>query len=279
MAEELRRALDQDEMALFYQPQVEVRSGTIVGIEALLRWNHPKRGLLSAEAFIATAEKAGLTMALGAWVLDRACGQMRAWRDAGIAPAVMAINLSLSQLKNARDLIRSVTEATAKWRIAPSDLEFDVTEAILAQTTLMQNDVLAQLRELGSQIAIDDFGTQYSSFEYLRAYRVSHLKIARSYIQDAPRNAECAATVRAIMNIARELEIGVIAEGVETAEQRQLLASVGLPTHAQGYYFSAAVNATDAEALLRQGALTAPVAGVECVDAETLLASMERETG
>jgi diguanylate cyclase (GGDEF)-like protein/PAS domain S-box-containing protein len=279
MAEELRRALERDEMALFYQPQVDVRSGAIVGIEALLRWNHPKRGLLSAEAFIATAEKAGLTMALGGWVLDHACGQMRIWRDAGIAPTVMAINLSLSQLKNARDLIRTVTDATAKWRIPPADLEFDVTEAILAQTTFMQNDVLAQLRALGARIAIDDFGTQYSSFEYLRTYRVSHLKIARSYIQDAPRDAESAATVRAIMNIARELDIGVIAEGVETAEQCRMLASAGLPMHAQGYYFSAAVSATDAEVLLRRGALTAPVEGVECVDAETLLATMDREAG
>lgn len=279
MAEELRRALDRGEMTLHYQPQVDVLSGAIVGIEALLRWNHPKRGLLSADAFIPTAEKAGLTMALGGWVVDRACAQMRAWKDAGIAPAVMAINLSLSQLRNARDLVRTVTEATTKSRIPVSDLEFDVTEAILAQTTFMQNDVLAQLRELGARIAIDDFGTQYSSFEYLRAYRVTHLKIARSYIQDAPKDPESAATVRAIMNIARELEIGVIGEGVETAEQRRMLASAGLPAHAQGYYFSAAVSASDAEALLRQGALTAPFEEIECVDAETLLNSVERDAG
>jgi diguanylate cyclase (GGDEF)-like protein/PAS domain S-box-containing protein len=279
MAEELRRALDRNEMTLFYQPQVDVMSGAIVGMEALLRWNHPKRGFLTADAFIATAEKAGLTMALGGWVLDRACAQMRAWRDASIAPSVMAINLSLSQLKNARDLIRTVVDATARWRISPCDLEFDVTEAILAQTTFMQNDVLAQLRELGARIAIDDFGTEYSSFEYLRAYRVSHLKIARSYIQAAPTDPESAATVRAIMNIARELDIGVIAEGVETAEQRRMLASAGLPTHAQGYYFSAAVSAARADALLRQGALTAPVGEREPPDAGTLPANAEREAG
>jgi diguanylate cyclase (GGDEF)-like protein/PAS domain S-box-containing protein len=253
VAEELRKALERDELVLFYQPQAEVISGKIVGMEALIRWKHPQRGLLAAAAFIPLAEKAGLTLALGCWVLEQACRQMRLWRDAGIAPPVMAINLSLSQVKSARELLRSVVDTTAKWGIEPSDLEFDVTEAILAQVTLMQNDVLTQLRLLGSQIAIDDFGTQYSSFEYLRAYRVSHLKIAQVFINNAATDPECAATVRAIMNLAGELDIGVIAEGVETEAQRAMLTSGGAATQAQGNYFSAAVDNERAAELLRQG--------------------------
>jgi EAL domain-containing protein (putative c-di-GMP-specific phosphodiesterase class I) len=178
---------------------------------------------------------------------------MRSWRDDGVAPPVMAINLSLSQIRNARELVRAVKEATAKWGIKPSDLEFDVTEALLAHVTLTQNDVLVHLRALGARIAIDDFGTEYSSLEYLRAYDVSQLKIAQSLINNAARDPEAAATVRAIMNIARELDVGVIAEGVETQEQRVMLASCDSGSQAQGHYFSAAVDPQRAGQLLREG--------------------------
>src|SRR6202041_3216934 len=207
VAEELRSAIDKGELELFYQPQVEIVSGNIVGMEALLRWNHPRRGLLRAADFIPQAEKARLTPALGHWVLDQGC------------------------------------------------LEFDVTEATLAQATLTHNDCLKQLRQLGAQIAIDDFGTEYSSFEYLRAYDVSHLKIAQSFINSADMFPERASMIRAIIRIARELNIGVIAEGVETEEQRALLASTGSTTHAQGYFFSEAVAAGRADQLLRDGAV------------------------
>jgi diguanylate cyclase (GGDEF)-like protein/PAS domain S-box-containing protein len=270
VAEELKAALERDELVLFYQPQVEVVSGRIVGMEALVRWNHPVRGLLQAAAFIPIAERVGLTAALGQWVLDHACRQMRSWRDVGLAPPVMAINLSLSQIRNARELVRSVEEATAKWGIMPSDLEFDVTEATLAQATLTQNDVLAQLRSLGARIAIDDFGTEYSSLEYLRAYDVSQLKIAQSFINNAATDPEAAAMVRAIMNIARELNIGVIAEGVETQEQRALLASCDATSQAQGHYFSAAVDPQRASELLRKG-VTNPLA--DC-DGEPLTSAL-----
>jgi diguanylate cyclase (GGDEF)-like protein/PAS domain S-box-containing protein len=268
VAEELKKGLERDELVLFYQPQVAVVSGKIVGMEALLRWNHPARGLLAAGAFIPIAEKVGLTMALGQWVLNQACRQMRQWRDAGIAPPVIAINLSVSQIKSGRELVRAVEDATRRWGIKPSDLEFDVTEAILAQATLTQNDVLAQLRGLGARIAIDDFGTEYSSFEYLRAYDVSQLKIAQSFIKNAATDPECAATVRAIMNIARELDIGVIAEGVETQEQRALLASCGSASQAQGYYFSEAVNPERAGEMLRGGTMRPMSADEEPVGAK-----------
>jgi diguanylate cyclase (GGDEF)-like protein/PAS domain S-box-containing protein len=255
VAEELKAAIDMGELELFYQPQVEIVSGNIVGMEGLLRWNHPRRGLLRAAEFIPQAEKARLTPAIGHWVLDQCCRQMRLWRDAGVAPPVIAINLSLSQLKDSRELVRDVNLTTARHGIEPGCLEFDVTEATLAQATLTHNDSLKQLRQLGAKIAIDDFGTEYSSFEYLRAYDVSHLKIAQSFINGADAIPERASMIRAIISIARELNIGVIAEGVETEEQRAQLASTGSTTHAQGYFFSEAVSAGRAAELLRDGAV------------------------
>ena len=242
LADDLRRAIDHDELELEYQPQVELSSRNIVGMEALVRWNHPTRGLLAPGVFIPIAEKTGTIVALGQWVLDQACRQMRLWRDEGLAPPVIAVNLSLFQLKSGQELFRTVTETIAKWGLAPSDLEFDVTEATLAQLTWTQNEVLPRLRELGVKIAIDDFGSEYSSFDYVRTYRVNHLKIAQSFINRSTEDPESAAIVRAIVNFARDVGIGVIAQGVETEQQRALLASTDSTTLAQGFHFSKAVD-------------------------------------
>ncbi|MEO6024540.1 MAG: EAL domain-containing protein [Burkholderiales bacterium] len=253
LADELRRAIDHNELELQYQPQVELSSRNIVGMEALVRWNHPTRGLLAPGVFIPIAEKTGTIVALGQWVLDQACRQMRLWRDEGLAPPMIATNLSLFQLKSGQELFRSITETIAKWRLAPSDLEFDVTEATLAQLTWAQNDVLPRLRELGVKIAIDDFGSEYSSFDYVRTYRVNHLKLAQSFINRSTEDPESAATIRAIVNFARDVGIGVIAQGVETEQQRALLASTDSTTQAQGFHFSEAVGAVRATEFLRQG--------------------------
>ncbi|NWD07203.1 putative bifunctional diguanylate cyclase/phosphodiesterase [Pseudomonas gingeri] len=253
IANDLKHAIEHNELELHYLPEVDLASGKILGMEALVRWNHPERGLLGADVFIPAAEKTGTIVALGHWVLDRACQQMRQWRDEGMAPPVIAINLSLVQLKSGGELVRDVVDTTAKWGISPADLEFDVTEATLAQTKWTQNDVLPQLRELGVKIAIDDFGTDYSSFDYLRTYRVNHLKLAQSFIHHATQDAESANTLRAIINFAREVGIGIIAEGVETLEQRSSLISTGSPMNAQGYYFSKAVDSQHASQLLQVG--------------------------
>jgi diguanylate cyclase (GGDEF)-like protein/PAS domain S-box-containing protein len=253
LGDELRKGIERDELELYYQPQVELSSGKVVGMEALVRWNHPGRGLLNAGAFIPIAEKTGSIIALGRWVLDRACRQMSLWRDKDMAPPVVAINLSLGQLKNGNEFILDVAAAIAKWRLDPCDLEFDVTEATLAQMTWTQNDVLPRLRELGVRIAIDDFGTEYSSFEYLRAYRVNHLKIAQSMLKRAGDDPASAATIRAIVSLAREARIGIIVEGVETEAQRIFLNSTGSATLAQGHYFSEAVTVDDASRILRSG--------------------------
>jgi EAL domain-containing protein (putative c-di-GMP-specific phosphodiesterase class I) len=166
---------------------------------------------------------------------------------------MIAVNLSLLQLKCGQELIRDVTETLAKWGLVPSDLEFDVTEATLAQLTWTQNEVLAQLRELGVKIAIDDFGSEYSSFDYVRSYRVNHLKIAQSFINRSTRDPESAATIRAIVNFAHDIGIVVIAQGVETDQQRDMLSSTDTTTQAQGLHFSKAVGVDRAGELLRQG--------------------------
>jgi diguanylate cyclase (GGDEF)-like protein/PAS domain S-box-containing protein len=251
MADELRSALDQNELDLFYQPQVELASGRIVGIEALVRWHHPKRGLLPAGAFIPVAEKTGTIVALGKWVLENACKQWRLWSDAGIAPEVLTLNLSFAQLKNGRELLGDVQSSLEKWGMRPSDISFDVTEATLAKATLMHREILTELRDLGVRIAIAEFGSEYSSLNYLRTYRVSHLKIAQSFIDAAVNDTERANTMRAIVNFAHELGIGVLAQGVETAEQREL--SSASSTIAQGWFFGKAMGAQEVTELLRVG--------------------------
>jgi diguanylate cyclase (GGDEF)-like protein/PAS domain S-box-containing protein len=256
LAAEIKNAIDKEEFELQYQPQVELSSQNIVGMEALVRWNHPTRGLLPPGLFIPIAEKTGTIIALGHWVLDQACRQMSIWRKEGLNLPVIAVNLSLIQLKCGQELVRDVTGTIEKWGLVPSDLEFDVTEATLAQLTWTQNEVLPQLRELGVKIAIDDFGSEYSSFDYVRAYRVNHLKIAQSFINRSTSDPESAATIRAIVNFAHDIGIVVIAQGVETEQQRDLLTSTDALTQAQGFHFSRAVGADRAGELLRQGRIT-----------------------
>lgn len=228
-------------------------------MEAQVLWQHPRLGLLPASAFVPTAERTGAIIPLGRWVLDRACRQMQQWRDEGVAPPVMAIKLSLAQLKSGPELIYDVLRTTARWELAPWDLRFDVTEATLAQTKWTHNDVLPRLRELGVTIAIDDFGTEYSSFDYLKTYRVNHLKLAQSFIDSATQDAAGANALRAIVNFARDLDIGIIAEGQPSADQPVVPPVAPLPS-AQGLYFSAAVGPEQAGRLLRDDRQLAPPA-------------------
>jgi diguanylate cyclase (GGDEF)-like protein/PAS domain S-box-containing protein len=270
---EIKRAIEQNEFELQYQPQVELSSQNIVGMEALIRWNHPTRGLLAPGLFIPIAEKTGTIVALGHWVLDQACRQMSLWRKEKLALSVIAVNLSLFQLKSGQELVRDVTETIAKWGIAPSDLEFDVTEATLAQLTWTQNPILPQLRELGVKIAIDDFGSEYSSFDYVRAYRVNHLKVAQSFINRSTTDPESAATIRAIVNFARDIGIVVIAQGVETEQQRDLLTLTDITTQAQGFHFSKAVGAERASEMLRRGRVAVAGESLSCEHAAPELSS------
>jgi predicted signal transduction protein with EAL and GGDEF domain len=253
LAEELRSAIEHDQLEVHYQPQLEISSGHVVAMEAHVHWKHPTRGVLGPDTFLPVAEKTGLMVTLGHWILDRACRQMRQWRDMGIAPELLTLNLSFIQVKSNRELIRDVMETTAKWGLAPSDIEFDVTEEILAKATLAQNDALARLRELGSRVAIDNFGTKYSSFDYFKSYGVSELKLAPAYLSESDHDPGRAATLRAVMTMARELNLRVVAEGVETRQQcKSLLASCST-TQTKGYYLGPPIDAGRAEAMLRTG--------------------------
>jgi diguanylate cyclase (GGDEF)-like protein/PAS domain S-box-containing protein len=261
LAMELRQAIKDNQLELQYQPQVDLASGAILGMEALVRWNHPTRGLLTAESFISLAERIGAVVPLERWVLEQACRQMRAWRDAGLKLPIMAVNVSLTQLNRGPEFLKDVAEALGKWQLAPCDLEFDVTEGTLAHLKWTQSDVLPKLREMGVQIAIDNFGGEYSSFDYVRAYRINHLKISRAYIARSATDPQSAATVSAIINFARDVGIDVIAQGVENEQQRALLDAANANTQAQGFHFSAPVGASDAGDLLRIGTIGTPTRG------------------
>lgn len=256
LADELRMAVERAEFELYYQPQVELSTGQIVGMEALVRWNHPTRGLIMPSAFIVVAEKTGNMAAIGRWVFDHACRQMSLWRKAGIAPLTLAVNISLAQINAADEFIRFVTETLSKWGLAPADLEFDVTESMLARASLSQNDVLERLHKLGVKIAIDDFGAKFSTFDYLKTYRVNRLKIPQSLIAAAAADPESAAVVRAIVGIARELNIEIIAQGVETEAQWAYLTATSPVTKVQGFYYSEPVPAKRAEELLKRGRIS-----------------------
>ncbi|OLF53195.1 EAL domain-containing protein [Pseudomonas chlororaphis] len=248
LANDLKLALERDELHLHYLPEVDLGTGKILGMATQVRWLHPQRGWLEAEDFMPAAEKTGIVIALGHWLLEQACRQMSAWREQNMAPPLIAIHLSLVQLKTGPELIYDVLRTTARWNLCPWDLRFDVTEGTLAQTKWTHNDILPRLCELGVKIAIDDFGTEYSSFDYLKTYRVNHLKLAQRFLDSASRDPDHAMTLRAILNFAREVGIGVTAEGVETQEQRTTLIASGTPL---GHCPGTAVDSDRAGELLK----------------------------
>jgi len=251
IGEELRHAIERDELELHYQPQVDMASGSVVGLEALIRWNHPKRGLTLPAVFIPIAETTGSIVPIGEWVIEQACRQIKAWNDSGVAPPVVAVNLSGAQLRLAVELDRIVGENLALYEVAPERLELELTESILVEATQRHGDIFQRLREAGVRLAIDDFGTGYSSLDYLRSFRVSRLKIDRRFIADVTTNADDAAIVRAVIGLARELGIEVIGEGVETPQQRDFLLAAGC-RFAQGYLFGKAMPAAAASELLHR---------------------------
>ena len=254
LADELRGAAERGELELHFQPQVELRSGRIVGLEALLRWNHPKRGQILPAVFIAIAERSGQIQLLGQWVLDAACRQLRSWQDAGIAPKLVGVNFSALQFKGTSDVEREIAASLDKWGIAPGSIEIELTESVLMDVTQQHNDRLDRLRKLGIRIAIDDFGTGYSSLNYLANYPINRVKIAQELVFGIDLDARSATVVRAAVRLAHELGIEIIAEGVETEGHAKFLLSAGCE-YGQGYYFSKPVSAEHATALLRLGTI------------------------
>ena len=252
LTEELWTGIERGELELHYQPQVAIETGQILGLEALARWNHPKRGLIMPSIFIPIAEKSAVIRRLGSWVFDTACAQFAAWQEEGIAPQVLALNVSGKQIRWIDDFDRDITASLARWNVDPGKLEIELTETELMDASQRHSDALKRLRQKGLRIAIDDFGTGYSSLEYLTIYPVNRLKIAQQLVFRVTEDPRHATVVRAAIWLAHELGIEVIAEGVETDTQAHFLLAAGCDT-AQGFRYSRAVPAVVATALLREG--------------------------
>ena len=249
IASDLHLAIERNEFELYYQPQVDLASGRTVGLEALIRWNHPKRGLLLPSSFIPTAETTGSILPIGQWVIDQACRQIGLWRDQGVVAPLVAVNISAAQFKGASDLDRIVAESLARFGVAPSALELELTESVLMETTQKHKGSLERLRQLGVQLAIDDFGTGYSSLSYLRRFPFDRIKIDKSFIDDLATQNEGIEIVRAIVTLANGLGMSTIAEGVESAVQVDKLRELGCD-QIQGYVFSPPRPAADVAGLL-----------------------------
>jgi diguanylate cyclase (GGDEF)-like protein/PAS domain S-box-containing protein len=232
----LRLALERDELFLVYQPQVDIRTGSIAGVEALLRWQHPQLGLVPPGDFIGVAESSGLIVPIGEWVLRTACLQARKWRDAGLPQVPVAVNVSAIQFRQQGfcELIRCVLRDTG---LPPKSLELELTEGLLLTNADVGLTLIQELREMGVKLTIDDFGTGYSSLGYLRQFKVNRLKIDRSFVRDVPGNVDDSAITTAIIEMARALNVDVVAEGVENAQQLDFLRAQRC-YEIQGYYFS-----------------------------------------
>jgi diguanylate cyclase (GGDEF)-like protein len=247
---ELLQAIANHELLLHYQPVFDMRSGRVVGCEALVRWLHPQRGLLMPGTFIQTAEETGLIRELGLWTLDAACAQLASWKAAGLHPGRIAVNVSALQFRDQR-LPQVLHTAMQTYDIQPGELELELTESTLMSDTESAQATVASLRELGVALAIDDFGTGYSSLSYIKRLRPDKLKIDRSFVKDLPDDADDRALTEAIVSIAQALSITVVAEGVETAEQRDYLLGLGCALQ-QGYLLGRPMPAEQLLALMAE---------------------------
>jgi len=256
---ELREAIASEQLFLCYQPQVEAQTGRIVGVEALVRWNHPRRGVLLPGEFIHIAETAGLSVALDRWVGREACRQAREWLAEHIEPIVISVNVSGAQFKRPIELEDDVALVLGKSGLPPHLLELELTETVLLEASHEHNKVLARLRKTGVRLAIDDFGTGYSSLDYLRRYPADRVKIAQDFVRQIAFDPGSAAIVRATIALARELGMVAIAEGVETREQFELLKAWGC-SQMQGFYFAMPLAPEDVLPLLLRGRILEPTA-------------------
>ncbi|MDR0279282.1 MAG: EAL domain-containing protein [Paucimonas sp.] len=233
MERALRRALEQEEFELWYQPRIDLFSGRVEGAEALLRWRDPQQGLVSPGDFIPLAERTGLIIPLGEQVLELVCRQVRQWRDRELLPGPIAINVAALQIERS-DYVASLTRALERHGLGPELLEVEITESLLMESQQHACEILAQLQALGVATAVDDFGTGYSSLAYLKALPINHLKIDRAFIKDLPQGENDVAITRAIIDLGHALGYRITAEGIETHAQHQFLRNAGCD-HGQGY--------------------------------------------
>jgi diguanylate cyclase (GGDEF)-like protein len=248
---ELHKALERQELGLHYQAQVDIASQQIIGFEALMRWTHPELGAVSPAEFIPIAEESGLILAMGAWALDEVCRQSRAWRDAGLRPVRMAVNLSTRQF-GAEGLLADVASALARHQIPASQLELEITESVALKGFERTITLLTAFKHMGLFLSIDDFGTGYSSLSYLKRFPVDALKVDQSFVRNIDTDAGVAAISRAVVALAHSFGLSVIAEGVETRAQLAYLRQLGCEV-AQGYWFSRPLPPEQAALLLAQG--------------------------
>lgn len=246
----LHRAIRQQEFLLYYQPRVDLRTGRISGVEALVRWNHPEMGLVSPARFIPLAEETGLIVPIGEWVLRTACAQNKAWQEAGLPPLRMAVNLSARQFRQ-ENLIQMVADVLVETGLDPRWLELELTESLLMERAEQSVSILRSLADMGIDIAVDDFGTGYSSLGYLKRFPITNLKIDQSFIRDIASDPDDAILVRTIITMAHGLGMKTVGEGVESLEQVDFLCRHGCE-EVQGYYFSRPLTAEGCEELLRE---------------------------
>jgi diguanylate cyclase len=247
---DLHDAIALNQFELYYQPKVEVASGAVRSAEALIRWRHPERGLVSPADFIPFAEDYGLIGVIGEWVVREACRQARAWQLRGLPAVRVAVNLSASQFRHGR-LLEIVKEALSDAQLDPENLEVELTESAVMSDPMGSVAILEQLSTMGVLVSVDDFGIGYSSIGYLRRFPIDKLKIDSSFIHEIATRSDDACIVRAIVSLAHCLKLKVVAEGVETSEQLRILKSLGCDQY-QGYHFSPAVTAAAFEDLLRR---------------------------
>jgi EAL domain-containing protein (putative c-di-GMP-specific phosphodiesterase class I) len=246
----LRQALARQEFSLYYQPLLEMPSGRVVALEALLRWRHPERGLMIPDQFISLAEDSGLVVPIDHWVLASACRQATAWDEQGLPPVAVSVNLSGRTFADP-DLLQAVVTALSESGLDPTRLELEITEGVLMERADRTIQTLQALKAVGVRLAVDDFGTGYSSLAYLKAFPIDILKVDRSFVRDLTRDADDAAIVLAVIALAQSLGLQVVGEGVEDAAQLGFLRERGCD-YAQGFLWGEPVAAEQVPDLLRR---------------------------
>jgi diguanylate cyclase (GGDEF)-like protein len=249
LEEGLRHALERQELVLHYQPKINLQTGSIIGAEALVRWRHPKRGIVPPAQFIPVAEECGFIVRIGQWVMHEACCQARIWQEKGLPALRIAVNISAVELR-AKDFVDGVRAILTETGLEPHYLELELTETFLMQDSKSTLAVLKDLKDIGVHLALDDFGTGYSSLSYVKRFPIDTLKIDRSFVLDLATDDDDASIVSAVISMGKSLHMRVVAEGVETPEQLQFLQEHSCP-FAQGYYFSPPVVAREFTQLLR----------------------------
>lgn len=246
---ELREAIKKNQFFLQYQPKIELATGTITGLEALIRWKHPEKGIISPDTFIPLAEESGFIGTLGEWVLRQVCMQLKKWKESNLTHLPVAVNVSVRQFV-LNDIPSLVDAILAEFGLPTESIEIEITESVLSKHEYLIQNAVSKLQEIGVKVSIDDFGTGYASMTYLKHFRANKIKIDRSFISSLPHDANEAAIVSAVITLARDLQMDVIAEGIETKEQLDFLLEKGC-LEGQGYYYSRPLSTNQIEELLK----------------------------